>query len=164
MKPFTSLFLAPLNEIKEEKYWDEAGKMLSELFSDENQYGSAIGNPDFGVVDPDLLKDKNFQKEFLRDTMLISSNGPEGTMLVGIMLFDMSTDENTNKRTLKIEGLYIKPECRGNGLAYAAVKVVEAAMSPDYLRLDVLPNNLPAVKLYQKLGFKTVMLEMVLAR
>lgn len=164
MTLFTSLFIASVDDIDQPKYREEAAKMLIDSFNEENNYGSAIGNPDFGAVTQELSNDPSFISTILKDVTIITSNGPEGTMAVGLILFSISTDESTGKRILKIEGLYIKPECRGYGLAFNTVKAVEAVMCPDMVKLEVLPNNLPAIKLYKKLGFNTVMLEMVKQR
>ncbi len=57
----------------------------------------------------------------------------------------------------RIYSIAVDPDCRGQGLAdHLLVAAEEASRAADsvYMRLEVRPDNLPAIKLYEKHGYR----------
>ena len=66
-----------------------------------------------------------------------------------------------NKQTKYAHALhiFIAPECRNNGFATKILKYFETIAKNEKMEkitVNVMPKNLPAVKLYKKLGFQKI--------
>jgi RimJ/RimL family protein N-acetyltransferase len=62
--------------------------------------------------------------------------------------------------------MYVVPEHRGKGVNQKVIKALQqwcATQNISELRLEVYDDNLPAIKAYEKLGFKKLMLKMHIA-
>lgn len=54
-------------------------------------------------------------------------------------------------------GMYVRPDARGTGLARLLIEraVAEVKQSCRSIRLSVVASNIPAIRLYESVGFKT---------
>lgn len=55
-----------------------------------------------------------------------------------------------------VEDVFVEEVCRGQGIASAAIRMAEEAMrgeGVDAMCMDVVPDNLPALRLYRRLGY-----------
>ncbi|MGI9554675.1 MAG: GNAT family N-acetyltransferase [Vampirovibrionia bacterium] len=74
-----------------------------------------------------------------------------------VVYFDTEEGEHVggyNISGLHLYGLYVTPEFRGKGICK---QIIEYAVSKKKnLNLDVDPDNIPAIKCYERAGFKFV--------
>ncbi len=78
---------------------------------------------------------------------------------VGILLGNVIVSVELGGRCLWIEELYVKPEARRTGVARFLLESVSAEaryLGRKCLQLEVDPSHLPALALYDSLGFQVV--------
>lgn len=76
--------------------------------------------------------------------------------IIGYGMLAKSFSTEFGKPCVWIEDLYIKPDYRGLGIGKQFMEFVEKKYPNYLLRLEVEQENLNAVKLYKKCGFKTL--------
>lgn len=78
--------------------------------------------------------------------------------LVGLMSLVRETSEKT-KHHASIYAVYTHPDFRGQGvsskLLRACIDHARSLIGVEYIQLGVATNNAPAIKVYEKAGFKT---------
>jgi RimJ/RimL family protein N-acetyltransferase len=86
----------------------------------------------------------------------------EGADLVGTVALQFSAKPKTKHQALAV-GMYVMPSSRGRGsarhLLRAAIQYCLECGGIHVIKLEVTEGNLPAVKLYESLGFVTFGLE-----
>ena len=73
--------------------------------------------------------------------------------------------ENTYKKYLRINSLYVEPQFRRKGLGNILLQIAKdkaKSSGYEYLGLGALYNNIPAISLYKKFGFKEYGIELML--
>ena len=69
-----------------------------------------------------------------------------------------TTDCRINGNTVTVNNVFVRPDQRSNGIGYLMMEGVEKLVMPkenaSKMTLDVDTNNKPAVRLYEKCGFK----------
>lgn len=80
----------------------------------------------------------------------------QDTEIIGYGMLAKSFSTEFGKPCIWIEDLYIKPDYRGLGIGKQFMEFVEKKYPNYLLRLEVEQENLNAVKLYKKCGFKTL--------
>ncbi len=86
-----------------------------------------------------------------------STGAFEGTNLIALILH--GTDLIDNKKVVYNGGTGVIPDKRGQGLTkrmYDFILPVLKANDIDYLLLEVITKNVPAIKSYEKVGYKAV--------
>jgi ribosomal protein S18 acetylase RimI-like enzyme len=96
----------------------------------------------------------SFYMEGLRDMAVFGAFA--ATRQVGLAAFMRDRGLKQGHRGYLIQ-MYVRPEARGTGCARDLVEAVAAHASPLVLQLHlgVATNNQPAIRLYQKAGFRT---------
>lgn len=80
----------------------------------------------------------------------------QNTEITGYGMLAKSFSTEFGKPCIWIEDLYIKPDYRGLGIGKQFMEFVEKKYPDCLLRLEVEHENLKAVKLYEKCGFKNL--------
>ncbi len=70
----------------------------------------------------------------------------------GMLAFGFSTEYG--KRCTWIEDIYVLERFRGKGIAAAFLKFVKGEYPDSLLRLEVESENVPAVRVYERAGFR----------
>lgn len=70
----------------------------------------------------------------------------------GMLAFGFSTEYG--KRCTWIEDIYVREEFRGAGIATAFLKFVKGEFPDNLLRLEVDAENVPAIRVYERAGFR----------
>jgi ribosomal protein S18 acetylase RimI-like enzyme len=86
-------------------------------------------------------------------------NGILGALRSFVLILLIDNDYRAGQDEIYIEMLGVHPEWRGRGLAQQLIAHAEAvaqAESARRLTLNVVSNNFPALRLYQKLGFEVI--------
>ena len=91
-----------------------------------------------------------------------SDRGPfgafEGNELVGLVALGRENLKNLAHKAL-VWGMYVKPECRGKGIAKAllreALSLARSVPEVFQVNLSVNASNASAIGLYESFGFKT---------
>lgn len=85
---------------------------------------------------------------------------------VGFIEFSEEKEiENTYKKYLRINSLYIEPQFRRKGLGNILLQLAKDRAKKsgyEYLGLGALYHNIPAINLYKKFGFKEYGIELML--
>jgi ribosomal protein S18 acetylase RimI-like enzyme len=111
----------------------------------------------------DFANKKNLmdsQRRFLEATSVsdgklkaicVVARGKDG-MILG------TTDCRIGGKSVTVNNVFVRPDQRGNGIGYLMMEGVEhlvmSQLGATKMTLDVDTNNRPAVKLYEKCGFK----------
>jgi RimJ/RimL family protein N-acetyltransferase len=79
----------------------------------------------------------------------------EAGELAGIVLYDRDSGERESHRGWLLQ-VYVKPALRGTGCSLALLETAIAHASSEVLQLHLMvgTHNLPAIRLYEKAGFK----------
>ena len=80
----------------------------------------------------------------------------EQEKLLGYAMTANSFSTEFGKPCIWIEDLYLKPEARGRGIGMQFLTELEKMQSGVLLRLEAEEENIPAVKLYKKVGFEVL--------
>lgn len=80
----------------------------------------------------------------------------QNTEITGYGMIAKSFSTEFGQPCIWIEDLYIKPNFRGLGIGKQFIEFVEKKYSNCLLRLEVEPENIKAVRLYKKCGFKNL--------
>ena len=78
----------------------------------------------------------------------------QAAAIIGYGMLAKSFSTEFGKPCIWIEDLYIKPDYRGLGIGKKFMEFVEKKYPECLLRLEVEQENLKALKLYEKCGFK----------
>ena len=70
--------------------------------------------------------------------------------IVGFVIFDIIYEK------CEIIDIYVKEEYRKKGIAMSLINEIEKDYAVENITLEVREDNIPAIKLYEKLGFKKV--------
>ena len=76
--------------------------------------------------------------------------------LLGYAMTAKSFSTEFGKPCVWIEDLYLKPEARGKGIGMQFFTELENMYPGVLLRLEAEEENIPAVKLYKKMGFEVL--------
>ena len=80
----------------------------------------------------------------------------QNSEITGYGMLAKSFSTEFGKPCIWIEDLYIKPDYRGIGIGKQFMEFVEKKYPDCLLRLEVEKENVKAVKLYEKCGFKNL--------
>ena len=80
----------------------------------------------------------------------------EQEKLLGYAMTAKSFSTEFGKPCIWIEDLYLKPEARGKGIGMQFFTELENKHPGVLLRLEAEKENIPAVKLYKKMGFEVM--------
>lgn len=105
-----------------------------------------------------LIDEKLIPGLILNDflVILLEEIREDGEILAGIAICQPSFSTYKMEQTLILQDLYVVPEQRRNGIAERIIAFMErAAKNLDYCRIELTTtaNNVPAAKLYTKLGY-----------
>lgn len=78
--------------------------------------------------------------------------GPQG--LCGYSMLARSFSTEFGRPCLWVEDLYLLPEYRGQGLGSSFLRWLGEAFPKALLRLEAEPENTPAIRAYQRSGFR----------
>lgn len=87
-------------------------------------------------------------RQYLEGYVFENARGVQG---YGMIAKSFSTE--FGKPCIWIEDLYVKEECRGEGIGSAFLDLVAKTYAGCILRLEVEEENQRAIKVYQKCGF-----------
>ena len=75
--------------------------------------------------------------------------------IIGVLILDLENDSK-NKPQAQLYGFFVEPAFRGQGIATQLLQAViqYGQQYVIHIMLSVLANNIAAINLYQKLGFK----------
>lgn len=75
--------------------------------------------------------------------------------IIGVLILDLENDSK-NKHQAQLYGFFVEPAFRGQGIATQLLQATIQHAQPyvEQVTLSVMATNLPAIHLYQKLGFK----------
>lgn len=75
--------------------------------------------------------------------------------IIGVLILDLENDSK-NKPQAQLYGFFVEPAFRGQGIATQLLQATIQHAQPyvEQVTLSVMATNLPAIHLYQKLGFK----------
>lgn len=75
--------------------------------------------------------------------------------IIGVLILDLENDSK-NKPQAQLYGFFVEPAFRGQGIATQLLQAVIQYGQPyvEKITLSVMTSNIPAIRLYQKLGFK----------
>lgn len=75
--------------------------------------------------------------------------------IIGVLILDLENDSK-NKPQAQLYGFFVEPAFRGQGITTQLLQAVIQYGQPyvEQIILSVLANNIAAINLYQKLGFK----------
>ena len=76
--------------------------------------------------------------------------------LLGYAMAAKSFSTEFGKPCIWIEDLYLKPEARGKGIGTLFFTELEKKYPEALLRLEAEEENIPAVRLYEKMGFEVM--------
>ena len=108
-------------------------------------------------------EERDFPTSVIESRLAVKSDrGPfgafEGNELVGLVALGRENLKNHAHKAL-VWGMYVKPECRGKGIAKALLReTLSLARSvPEVLQVNLSVNasNVSAIGLYESFGFKT---------
>ncbi|HET7000445.1 MAG TPA: GNAT family N-acetyltransferase, partial [Puia sp.] len=151
-EPFSrhDLFGMPVSQYRVERVGHHQRHLYADLF---NQHGDS--RRDYtgkAIVYP--MNEGWFNSESVLYVVL--TNYPASVPVGFIQLYLMSFSIHAASATI-VHDLYVLPAYRNNG---AALKLVEAAVKfailnhSDFIRLEILEENLSAKKLFESVGFK----------
>ena len=129
--------------VYDEKRADKCDTLLTRLIQDERQYDDSI---DLKFVV------KDYFKNVIKDINNILLCYEENSILMGYIF--LKPIVNDNKKGYIIDGLYVESEYRNKGIATKLIKegisLIDDALFVD---INVMANNMKALKLYKSLGF-----------
>ncbi|MDM1246971.1 GNAT family N-acetyltransferase [Acinetobacter sp. R933-2] len=75
--------------------------------------------------------------------------------IIGVLILDLENDSK-NKPQAQLYGFFVEPAFRGQGIATQLLQAGIQYGQPyvEKITLSVMTSNIPAIRLYQKLGFK----------
>ena len=119
-------------------------ELLTKLIQDERQYDDSI--------------DENFKiKDYFKNVISNEDNillcYMDENIVKGYIYLKPTGD---NKKGYLIDGLYVKEEYRNNGIGKALISEAINLIKDkevDYIDINVMNNNLNAIKLYKSLNF-----------
>ena len=80
----------------------------------------------------------------------------ENQILLGYAMLAKSFSTEFGKPCIWIEDLYLKPEARGKGIGAQFFTEIEQKYPGVLFRLEAEEENVPAVRLYKKMGFEVM--------
>lgn len=98
----------------------------------------------------DLKQAKNLLNEWMRNEHRLFAIAL-GDQLVGFLRI-----HNTSPTLCWIDDIFVDEPHRGKGIATQAIGLLEARMKAEGLTsfcMEVIPDNIPAIRLYHKLGY-----------
>jgi len=102
-------------------------------------------------------QEKEWLKDRVKDKLAISLVAFDNDLLVGIASCSLERERQDHVADF---GISVRKEYRGIGLGKFLMKEViergERGLKPKFVKLGVFDNNIIAIKLYEKMGFKRV--------
>ena len=115
-------------------------------------------NPDLIIDDQFLNTQKAKVEKLIQSDEQFAKIVKFNKYIIGIALF--GTQKIRDKKFGFVYNIYIVSEYRNNGFGYQIMKLIEQELkkiSIQKIRLNVSANNLPALKIYEKMGYsKTI--------
>ncbi len=104
---------------------------------------------------PDAHILAGFEEMLRRQTYAIGVMFEQDSYIVGYALLGHTFSQEAGGMTLWLEELYVKPDCRGQGIGKAFLQALLSQLPPHYkrVRLEVERDNTAVVKLYESVGF-----------
>ena len=122
---------------------------FAEAFYHSNAVDHAVPESHYTVTFDELMSSDRYAEGYI-----LEYNGKP----VGYALTAKTFSQEAGGMVVWIEELFVLPEYRGKGLGTEFFEFVKKHIEPDAarIRLEIEPDNTDAIRLYERMGFKTL--------